>query len=185
MSENTALQEFAKWAIREGAFQAADLDGLSIQEKAHELGLIVKTTYDPEKHGPSDCADEGDEWFVFSDALSSAAVAERETAYWAVHSKTGMHIGLWPHKSDADEALRGYEGGTITALYLDPPPTSELEAEIARLRERVAELEKAMFSVQVLAVSSAACWHQKELENVLTKIEQVARRVREGGKTDG
>lgn len=66
-------------------------------------------------------------------ALSSAAVAEREPAYWAVHSKTGMHIGLWQHKSDADEALRGYEGGTIAALYLDPPPVSELEAENARL----------------------------------------------------
>jgi len=48
--EIIALQEFAKWAIREGAFQAADLDGLSIQEKAHELGLIEATAYDPAGH---------------------------------------------------------------------------------------------------------------------------------------
>lgn len=81
--------------------------------------------------------------------LSSAAVAEREPAYWAVHSKTGMHIGLWPHKSDADEALRGYEGGTITTLYLDPPPVSELGAENARLKARIAELEDASDETEI------------------------------------
>lgn len=70
--EIIALQEFAKWAIREGAFQGADLDGLSIQEKAHELGLIEATTYDPGKHGPSDVAEAGDEWFTFSPILTTA-----------------------------------------------------------------------------------------------------------------
>lgn len=70
--EVIALQEFARWAIRESAFQAADLDGLSIQEKAHELGLIEVTTYDPERHGPSDCADPGDEWFTFAPSLTAA-----------------------------------------------------------------------------------------------------------------
>lgn len=68
------LQDFAKWAIREGAFQAADLDGLSIQEKAHELGLIEPTTYDPEKHGPSDCAEPGDEYFVFTSVLTDISM---------------------------------------------------------------------------------------------------------------
>ncbi len=69
-----ALQEFAKWAIREGAFQAADLDGLSIQEKALELGLIEATIYDPERHGPSDCAEPGDEWFTFAPSLTAGYV---------------------------------------------------------------------------------------------------------------
>ncbi len=70
--EVIALQEFARWAIREGAFQAADLDGLSIQEKAHELGLIEATTYDPERCGPSDCAEPGDEWFTFAPSLTAS-----------------------------------------------------------------------------------------------------------------
>lgn len=47
-----------------------------------------------------------------------------EASYWAVHSKTGMHIGLWPNKSDADEALREYDGGRITALFASPIPQS-------------------------------------------------------------
>lgn len=72
--EVIALQEFAKWAIREGAFQAADLDGLSIQEKALELGLIEATIYDPERHGPSDCAEPGDEWFTFAPSLTACYV---------------------------------------------------------------------------------------------------------------
>jgi len=40
-----------------------------------------------------------------------------EPDLWAVHSKTGVHIGLWPIKAHADEVLREYEGGTITPLY--------------------------------------------------------------------
>lgn len=70
--EIIALQEFAKWAIKEGAFLAAHLDCLSIHEKAHELGLIEATAYDPEKHGPSDVAETGDEWFTFSPILTTA-----------------------------------------------------------------------------------------------------------------
>lgn len=40
-----------------------------------------------------------------------------EPDFWSVHSKTGVHIGLWPIKAHAYEALREYEGGTITPLY--------------------------------------------------------------------
>lgn len=45
--------------------------------------------------------------------------------YWAIHSATGIHIGLWPDKADADEALREYEGGTITPLYTVPPAPAQ------------------------------------------------------------
>ena len=65
-----AVIEFAKWVIREGAFQAADLDGLSIQEKALELGLLTKASYDPEKHGENEYAEPGDDWYVFSNLLT-------------------------------------------------------------------------------------------------------------------
>lgn len=69
-ADREALAEFARWAIRESAFQAADLSGLEVQEKAYELGLLERTTYDPAKHGPSDEAEEGMEFFVFGAALA-------------------------------------------------------------------------------------------------------------------
>ncbi len=72
MSEIERLAEFARWVIREGLFDSPGLDCLDIQYHALRLGLIEQTTYDPNKHGPSDYADEGDEWFVFSPALSQS-----------------------------------------------------------------------------------------------------------------
>lgn len=97
----------------------------------------------------------------------------------------------WLLKVAGSERKYGFDGAeaalreAASTLTILSTRNAELEAENARLQARVAEFEKAMFSVQVLAVSSAACWHQKELENVLTKIEQVARRVREGGEANG
>lgn len=56
-------------------------------------------------------------------ALSSAAVAEREP-YGYVDEKSGCFYA--DHTPNPDG---------LTAVYLDPPPTSELEAENARLRD--------------------------------------------------
>lgn len=64
---------FVKWALREGAWQGCDLDGGAMQDKAEELGLIVKEPYDPEKHGPNDIdAEPGDDWYVFAPAIRQA-----------------------------------------------------------------------------------------------------------------
>lgn len=63
------LSTFARWAIRESAFSGMELEGGEVQEEALSRGLIVRTIYDPERHGPSDVADPGDDWFEFSDAL--------------------------------------------------------------------------------------------------------------------
>ena len=55
-----------------------------------------------------------------------AAEAEREKVepdYWAVHTVTGSHIGLWKNQAFAREALKEFEGGTITPLYASQPPT--------------------------------------------------------------
>ncbi|SCM73491.1 hypothetical protein KL86PLE_110088 [uncultured Pleomorphomonas sp.] len=57
---------------------------------------------------------------LVSGVISAALPHLGEPAYWAVHAASGVHIGLWPDKAHADEALREYEGGTITALYLAP-----------------------------------------------------------------
>lgn len=65
----SAAVAFVKWALQEGSWQGADLDGGSVQDKAESLGLIVKTQYDPEKHGPHDYAEPGYDWYVFSDLL--------------------------------------------------------------------------------------------------------------------
>jgi hypothetical protein len=66
------LAKLVKWAITEGCFEGCDLDGGSLQDKAVTAGVLVETTYDPAKHGPSDGADEGDRWYVFSDEFKTA-----------------------------------------------------------------------------------------------------------------
>lgn len=66
------LAPFAKWVIEESAFFGCDLNGGDVQEKAAAAGLITATTYDPEKHGPTDMAEPGDEWFVFTSTLEEA-----------------------------------------------------------------------------------------------------------------
>lgn len=63
------LRAFTRWAIEEGSFAGCDLDGGSIQDKAVELGILVRTKYDPAVHGESDSAERGDDWFVFASAL--------------------------------------------------------------------------------------------------------------------
>lgn len=123
------IQDFAKWAIREGAFQAADLDGLSIQEKAHELGLIEPTTYDPEKHGPSDCAEPGDEWFVFTRILTEPTATEEDenellTIAYLQGAHSTRHIrGVTD--SMVDVAARAYmnrKGGHGAAIWEEELP---------------------------------------------------------------
>lgn len=123
-----ALQEFAKWAIREGAFQAADLDGLSIQEKAQELGLIEPTIYDPAKHGPSDCAEPGGEWFIFTAALAETAIATRsalvappaqEAVGYLVKGFDGEPF-YSPRKEPYDQ-----QGHAIVPVYAAPPAVPE------------------------------------------------------------
>lgn len=39
-----AMAEFVKWAMQEGPWEGGDLDGGSVQDKAEELGLIVRDT---------------------------------------------------------------------------------------------------------------------------------------------
>jgi hypothetical protein len=64
-----ALVEFFKWAMREGPWEGGDLDGGSIQDKAESLGLIVKTKFDPDKHGGADFS-EGDDYYEFAPGVS-------------------------------------------------------------------------------------------------------------------
>jgi hypothetical protein len=42
--------------------------------------------------------------------------------FYAVHSVTGSHIGLWKDEVFARNVLKEYEGGTITPLYTHPTP---------------------------------------------------------------
>lgn len=56
---------------------------------------------------------------------SAARKLALEPDFWAVHSKTGVHVGLWQNKAHADEALREYEGGMITPLYRATPAHQE------------------------------------------------------------
>lgn len=66
-----ALAEFFKWAMREGPWEGGDLDGGSIQDKAESLGLIVKTKFDPERHGTAyGDFSEGGDYYEFAPGVS-------------------------------------------------------------------------------------------------------------------
>jgi len=68
-----AAAEFVAWAMMEGPWSGGSIDGDVLQDKAEELGLIEKTQYDPEKHGPNDCdAEPGDDWYVLSRWVTQA-----------------------------------------------------------------------------------------------------------------
>ncbi len=62
---------------------------------------------------------------TLADRTANGAGADAEPArelalepdFWAIHSKAGVHVGPWPNKAHADEALCEYDGGTITPLY--------------------------------------------------------------------
>jgi hypothetical protein len=69
-SDNRPLIEFARWAIQEGSWVSADIPGDVVQDKAEELGLIIRTKYDPEIHGESDIAEPGDDWYVFGPLIA-------------------------------------------------------------------------------------------------------------------
>lgn len=66
------LAAFARWAIKTGPWEGQDLYGGDVQSKAVDCGILVRTTYDPAKHGPNSVdAVAGDEWFVFSDEFKA------------------------------------------------------------------------------------------------------------------
>jgi hypothetical protein len=57
-------------------------------------------------------------------------------AWYALHSKTGAHVGLWTDKSTPERLLADYPGGTITTLYsaLASPASGERDAVIEALK---------------------------------------------------
>ena len=79
-SINEKCIEFVKWAVQEGPWAGGNLDGGAIQDKAEELGLLVRMPFDPEKHGEGNeyGTEAGDDWFVFSPGLTSAPTPPQE-----------------------------------------------------------------------------------------------------------
>lgn len=72
MSTPQAMAEFVKWAMQEGPWDGCDLDGYDVQSKALQLGLLVRTEYDPEKHGESEYgAEPGDDWYVLAPEITA------------------------------------------------------------------------------------------------------------------
>jgi hypothetical protein len=67
--ETERLAAFAVEMIRE-AWDGA-IDGGAVQDAAERHGLIVRTVYDPERHGDGIEADAGDEIFVLADWLKA------------------------------------------------------------------------------------------------------------------
>ena len=72
-----AVKEFARWVIQNACFEASDLDGGDVQDKALALGLLREEPYDPERHGDpcrwSEYVSRGEPWFVFSEMLAITA----------------------------------------------------------------------------------------------------------------
>lgn len=123
-------------------------------------------------------------------ALSSAAVAEREPVVAAWQFKHYDPISGHPVWKTT-LYWNGHRATEYRPLYLDPPPTSELEA----LRKRVAELEKALEPFakagELFPGEDAdfdQCIYRPAAgdEYALSGNHlRAARRVREGGKVGG
>jgi len=60
------LRAFVHWALSDGSWRGTSLDGGEIQDKAIELGLVVKTKYDNAIHGESAEAEDGDDWYMLA-----------------------------------------------------------------------------------------------------------------------
>lgn len=68
------LAAFAREII-DCTFEGHDADGDWIQSLAVTHGLLVETTYDPDKHGPSMEAEPGDRWFEYAGPLARLPAA--------------------------------------------------------------------------------------------------------------
>lgn len=79
-SQLVRASKFVKWAMQEGPWDGCELDGYDVQSKALELGLVVRTEYDPEKHGEDSEyeIDAGDEWFVLAPEIAAAALTDEQ-----------------------------------------------------------------------------------------------------------
>jgi hypothetical protein len=69
-----ALAQFFEWAMKEVWHGYNDLDAGEVWDKAQQLNLLVKTTYDPEVHGECEFdAVPGDDWYVLPPWVEEAA----------------------------------------------------------------------------------------------------------------
>lgn len=59
--------KFIRWCIEQGPFNGCDLDGGDVQAKAVRCGILKKVKYDEAKHGPSEVAHQGCDWYEFTD----------------------------------------------------------------------------------------------------------------------
>lgn len=122
--------------------------------------------------------------------LSSTAVAEREPVVAAWQFKHYDPISGHPVWKTT-LYWNGHRATECRPLYLDPPPASELEAEIARLKARLAEVEKALdgllepFEGDDCRYDHHGYCQAHFLQEGDECCVKIARHVLEGGKVDG
>ncbi len=67
------LEEFSRWVLQQ-TFEGNDIAGDSAQEKAYELGVVTKESFDPEVHCEienKEILNHGDDIYLFSEELTS------------------------------------------------------------------------------------------------------------------
>lgn len=101
-----------------------------------------------------------------ANVATPASAPQVKPDYWAIHSATGIHIGLWPDKADADEALREYEGGTITPLYRAPPPAPQVMGSDDQPRYTTARLQLEIRKARNAGLEEAAASHINAAEKI-------------------
>jgi hypothetical protein len=109
-AETEGLIAFARDIIRRGVFEAYDdMDGESIQATALKHGLLVETTFDPQKHHAGDVdIDPGEPWYVMSPALLASPVAvapAAETAEREAERRYPAGFGRPGHSGDPRAAF--------------------------------------------------------------------------------
>lgn len=118
MSE--AANEFARWAIRHACFDDRSLDGGDVQQKAYELGLLIREDFDPDKHdghGAEFC-ESGDDWFTLAPALRKKKPLRCITmgvlsGLATVPFTFSMWVGIEVIEQPALQFFNGYVSGMI------------------------------------------------------------------------
>lgn len=114
-----ACAKFVMWCLQEGSFQGCDINGGDAQEKAVELGLLDETTYDSNRHGVSDCCEQGDPWYVPKPDL--IALLSRDVAQGPVEWRV-RHGGQWLHfENKAHAEIYAQGDDDVEPLYAQPP----------------------------------------------------------------
>lgn len=99
-----------------------------------------------------------------------------EHGHWfAVHSATGVHIGLWDDGKIAHEVLSKYPGGTITELVEATPATAAANIDMSAIKQSI---EDAILNASGGGPMGISSYERKEIvSDLMNEIRAIIARA--------